>query len=109
MRMRLDSYVVRRLDPNNDAQMDAFNDEFNAACAKLGLSPLDDPETVTFEQAAAYLEVSPRTVMRYCYAKPQVLELKKIEYDQSSGVREHSEVVLDSVVEMVVARRMKVR
>lgn len=80
---------VRKLDPDDDGQMDAFNEEYSRACEILGV-----PRTtmlVTWEQAATYLGVSIKTVLRYIYAKPPMLEKER--------VGSTSLVVLDSLVE----------
>jgi hypothetical protein len=98
----------RKLDPNSVAQMDAFNDEYAEACKKLGVAR--ETMDVTFEQAAEYLELSARTVQRYAYAKPPVLELSYVMVDRGFvNKQKQAMVTLDSVVEYVVWKRFNRR
>ena len=94
--MRRDAWKPRHLDPDNADQMDAFNDEYCRACELLGIAR--DQMLVTVEQAATYLRTSPRTITRYMYAKPAVLDRELV-----VGILGHkvAMVVLDSAVERV--------
>ena len=94
----------RKLDPNCVKQMDAFNEEYAEACKKLGIprEMLD----VTFDQAAEYLVVSPRTVQRYAYAVPPVLDLSHVLVDRGFAKKQRQAMVtLDSVVEYKVWKK----
>lgn len=91
----------RKLDPDNTVQMDAFNDEYAEACKMLGIGR--ETLNVTFEQAAQYLVLSPRTVQRYAYAVPRVLELSHVGVDCGlECLQKRAMVALDSVVEYKV-------
>ena len=92
---------VRSLDPDNAAQMDAFNEEYAKACKELNIPR--EQMNVTFEQAAEYLRISPATVQRYCYAAPPTLELAHDMVDRGFVKKQKAaRVTLDSVVESVV-------
>ena len=91
---RPDHWVPMKLDPNNEEQMDLFNDEYTIACKFLGIPR--DQMAVTFEQAATYLGVTLRTAIRYAYAKPAVLD---IEHVTDADGRIRARVALDSAVE----------
>jgi hypothetical protein len=91
----------RKLDPDSVEQMDAFNEEYAEACKKLGI-PRETMD-VTFEQAGEYLGLSPRTVQRYAYAVPPVLDLSHVHVNVGFvNPQKRAMVTLDSVVEYKV-------
>ena len=88
----------RKLDPNSVEQMDAFNEEYAEACRKLDVSR--ETVDVTYEQAGEYLGLSPRTVQRYAYAVPPILDLSHVMVDRGfANLQKQAMVTLDSVVE----------
>jgi hypothetical protein len=53
----------RILDVDDDAQMDAFNEECDAVCAKFDITR--ETEVVSIVQASEYLNLSVASVQRY--------------------------------------------
>ena len=88
----------RKLDPDSAEQMDAFNDAYTVACEVLNV-PRETMD-VTFEQAGEYLGLSARTVQRYAYAVPPVLDLSHVLVEVGFAKKQRRAMVtLDSVVE----------
>ena len=63
--MTLKSQTKRVLDPDDDAQMDDFNNEFDIIIELFGCDR--DANEMSIEQAAEYLGLSSASVRRYAY------------------------------------------
>lgn len=81
-------------DVNDEKQSDQFNELYTQACEKLDVPR--ETMTVSFDQAATILEVSPVSVKKWAYSKPALLELVFGATDTRR--RAVSGVTLDSVI-----------
>jgi hypothetical protein len=91
-----------KLDPNNPAKMDAFNERYSEACKQLGISR--ETMLVTPQQAAEYLGLSVSTLLRYVYQRPEpAIDSESIPDTTSRGKR----VMID--LSCIVERKMLVK
>lgn len=71
----MSAHKLVEVDPNNDQQMDAFNEKYQELLGEVGFPSDVDPSTAVCSRAIAakHLGVSESTVLRYEYNDPPVL------------------------------------